>query len=262
MQRNTSEALRAWFRRVEPVYPELFNTAHAMCGNDDLAEYALRSAMLEVWAQDPGRGMGFRERLRSALRQAATQTALSQERPPEFTWPGFSAAQDDDPVLRQAAQERIEVQRLIMLRHGCGLSLRTSARLCGLSAAQARTLLERFESRCRSGMSGVDRARTEALIARSARKALARPGEDIPGPGQVYRALEAEAAGVQAPRRRVFRWVGRAVAVAVALLCAALFWVFAVLVQPTPVSGAPAGQSSAVPGASSFQISEEMPKST
>ena len=57
MQEQTSEALRAWFRQVEPIYPELFNAAHAMCANDDLAEYALRCAVLEVWMQNAGGGM-------------------------------------------------------------------------------------------------------------------------------------------------------------------------------------------------------------
>ena len=46
MSEQTSEALRAWFRRVEPMVPELFNIAHAICGNYDRAEYALRGAIL------------------------------------------------------------------------------------------------------------------------------------------------------------------------------------------------------------------------
>ena len=52
MQQQTSMELRAWFRNVEPLYAELFNAAHAMCGNYDLAEYALRSAILDVWLQN------------------------------------------------------------------------------------------------------------------------------------------------------------------------------------------------------------------
>ena len=49
---QTSEELRAWFKGVQPIYVELFNAAHVMCGNYDLAEYALRSAILDVWLQN------------------------------------------------------------------------------------------------------------------------------------------------------------------------------------------------------------------
>ena len=73
---QTSDQLRSWFRNVEPICAELFNAAHAMCGNYDLAEYALRSAILDVWLQNAGSGMGFRERLRGALRREAFDAAL------------------------------------------------------------------------------------------------------------------------------------------------------------------------------------------
>ena len=46
---QTSGELRTWFRNVQPVYVELFNAAYAMCGNYDMAEYALRSAILDAW---------------------------------------------------------------------------------------------------------------------------------------------------------------------------------------------------------------------
>ena len=96
MQQQTSMELRAWFRNVEPLYAELFNAAHAMCGNYDLAEYALRSAMLDAWLQDPSAGMGFRERLRASLRREAFDAALSEEgRAAEFTWPGLPRDRDD-----------------------------------------------------------------------------------------------------------------------------------------------------------------------
>ena len=46
---QTTESLRNWFRHVEPIYPELFNAAHAMCGSYELAEYAL---VVEAAVQD------------------------------------------------------------------------------------------------------------------------------------------------------------------------------------------------------------------
>lgn len=243
MQEQTSEALRAWFRRVEPIVPELFNAAHAMCGNYDLAEYALRSAILEVWLQNAGSGMGFRERLRTAVRGEAFEAALSPEGAnAEFTWPGL-AARGDDPILQQAAQERIETQRLALLRYGCGLSPRSVAQLTGQSPAQVRDACDRFEARCRRALPRQERSRVDAAITRSLRRALSRQSAGIPGPAQVYRAFEAEAAGMPLSGHRFSRGFGRAVAVLLALLCAGLFWLFAVIAQP-PAMQTPAAVES------------------
>ena len=228
---QTSEELRAWFKAVQPVYVELFNAAHVMCGNYDLAEYALRSAILDVWLQNASGGMGFRERLRSALRQEAFDAALSEDADrAEFTWPGCTDA-GDDPVLKQLAQERVEIQRLAVLRHGCGLSMRTISQLTGLSQAQARAELSRLESRCRRRLSGQDRARAEALIAKRLKKWLTR-GSGVPQVSQVYRAFEAEADGTAVTGHRFSRVLGTVVLALLALACAGAFWLFAVLVQP------------------------------
>jgi len=233
MQQQTSEELRAWFRSVQPVYAELFNAAHAMCGNYDLAEYALRSALLDVWLQNAAGGMGFRERLRAALRREAFDAALSDEGlSAEFTWPGVGQAGDGDPILAQLAQERLETQRLVMLRHGCGLSVRALSRLTGFSQGQVRTELSRFEARCRRRLSGQDRSRAEALVARRAKRLLAQDRSNLPGPAQVYRAFEAEADGAQVSGHRVSRVLAALLLGLMALLCAGAFWLFAVLVRP------------------------------
>lgn len=229
---QTSEDLRTWFKGVQPIYVELFNAAHAMCGNYDLAEYALRSAILDVWLQNAG-SMGFRERLRASLRREALELAQSDEgMAAEYTWPGLREGGSDDPVDVQLAQERVETQRLVMLRHGCGLPLRTVSLLTGLTQGQARTELNRFEARCRRRLSGQDRSRADMLIARRAKRLLATDSSNVPSPAQVYRAFEAEAGGTQVSGHRVSRIVGGVLLALMALLCAGAFWLFAVLVQP------------------------------
>ena len=230
---QTSEELRAWFKGVQPIYVELFNAAHVMCGNYDLAEYALRSAILDVWFQNASGSMGFRERLRSSLRREALDAAQSEEGlAAEFTWQGLPDRQSDDAIDAQLAQERIEIQRLVMLRHGCGLNPRTVSRLTGLSQGQIRTELDRFETRCRRRLSGQDRSRADVLITRRAKRLLASDASNVPPPAQVYRAFEAEAAGTQVSGHRVSRILGGLLLALTALLCAGAFWLFAVLVQP------------------------------
>ncbi len=230
---HSPEELRAWFRNVEPICAELFNAAHAMCGNYDLAEYALRSAILDVWLESAGGGMGFRERLRGALRREAFAAALSDETDDaEFTWNGLPAAPEDDPVLAQLARERVQTQRLATLRYGCGLSPKAIARLTGLGPRQVRGELDRFVARCRRNFPHPDRARVEALIARSIRKQLSRGGADAPQPSQVYRAFEAEADGAGRAGHGLSRALSVVLTALLALAGAAAFWLFAVLVRP------------------------------
>ena len=245
MIEQTSEALRAWFRRVEPIYPELFNTAHAICGNYDQAEYALRCAILEVWAQNAEGGMGFREKLRSAVRSEAMEVTLSSDKTGvEFTWKGFNPS--GGALSRQASAERIETQRLLMLRHGVGLNPGRIAALTGQRASQVRTTLDRFEARCRRAMSSQDRSRFGALFGHAARQQLAsRAG--IPHPATVYRAFESEAAGMRVSEHRVSRVVYHLLALVMALICAFLFWLFAVMVQAPDIEpdAAPAAAATA-----------------
>ena len=230
---QTSESLRAWFRDVQPLCVELFNAASVMCGNYDMAEYALRRAILDVWMQNASGGMGFRERLRAALRREAFAAALSEDSlAAEVDWPGPGELQRDDPVAVQLGQEPLETQRLVMLRHGCGLSLCGIDQLTGVAQGRARAELNRFQARCRRRLPGQSRAGTEAMIARQARRLLAQSGPNTPHPSQIYRAFEAEAATTRNSGSRFLRVLGGLLLVLMALLCAGAFWLFAVLVQP------------------------------
>lgn len=256
MSEPTSEAMRAWFKRVQPVYPELFNTAHAICGNYDQAEYAMRSAILEVWSQNADGGMGFREKLRGEVREEALRL-LRAEGGAEFTWSGFQAVSDSE-MLRQASREPIEIQRLLMLRHGVGLSPGRIGPIMGMTAAQVRTALDRFESRCRRVLPAQDRSRFDALFARAAKRQLAsRVG--VPHPGQVYRAFEAEAAQLQVSDRRVPKLIYRVLLLLMSFVCAVMFWLFAVLVQSPGMETAPAVRT---PAATEAPSETELPSET
>lgn len=232
MSEQTSEALRLWFKRVEPLYPELFNTAHVICGNYDQAEYALRSAILEVWAESAEGGMGFREKLRGAVREEAFELLNADA---DFTWPGFSEVAEP-AIQKQLSRESLENQRILMLRHGVGLSPGRIAKLTGASAAQVRGVLDHFESRCRRGLSAQEKGRFDALFDGIAQRQLgARSG--IPHPAAVYRAFEAEASRLEVPEHRLSKVLFRVLVFLMALVCAVLFWLFAVLVQSPSIEG-------------------------
>ena len=64
-----ADGLRTFFARVKPYYAELFNMAHAICGNYELAEYAVQSAILDVFRRgSPHSRAGLRETLRAQTR--------------------------------------------------------------------------------------------------------------------------------------------------------------------------------------------------
>ena len=80
-----SEALQAYFDRVKPAIPELFNMAHAICGSREQAVYALQCALVDAWLGESHGGVGFREGLRYALRGVALEEALGADEAQEFT---------------------------------------------------------------------------------------------------------------------------------------------------------------------------------
>ena len=66
---QTTEAMRAFFGRVSPAIPELFNMAYAITGSFELSEYALQYTLVEAWNGESHGGMGFREGLRKTLKR-------------------------------------------------------------------------------------------------------------------------------------------------------------------------------------------------
>jgi DNA-directed RNA polymerase specialized sigma24 family protein len=135
MQQNP-DAMRAFFSRVTPVLPELFNMAYAICGNFDLAEYALSYTLIEAWNGESHGGMGFREGLRNTLRRVAAETALGERgSTSEMTWDGLTE-ETDDPVMRLLAAESVETRRVVALRYGCGLPVKRVAKVMDVSQVQ------------------------------------------------------------------------------------------------------------------------------
>ncbi len=249
-----AEALRAFFARVRPYYKGLFNMAHAICGNYEVAEYAVQSAMLEVFRRgSPRSRAGLRETLRAQVRAMALEQARLLD-DAELTWDGFREdaieGAGGDPVLQAASQETLEDRRTLMLRYGCGLRAREIARLLGVPAAQVSGVLTSFTRRLKRRLPPREHARLERLAVQSARAWLKRQDAGVPDAGAVYRSLEAELMEAGGGTHRVSRVVGRVATILVALLLAALFWLLMVLIQPPRLeepSAAPTVAATAAP---------------
>jgi len=235
---DNPDAMRAFYSRVTPVIPELFNMAYAICGSYDLAEYVLQYTLVEVWNGESHGGMGFREGLRNTLKRVAMAVALHGEGKQAFSWDGLTDA-GDEPVMALLAVEDDDVRRAVALRYGCGLPAAKSAKLMGLTPARIKEMLSRFERSAARRMPLSERRGFEQRLAKAVRRAFSMAGEDMPSLGTIYRSFETEAMEAHRPKRLISRIVKRLLAAMLAVLCALLFWLMAVLVQPAAMEEPP-----------------------
>lgn len=225
---KTPEMMRAFYSRVTPILPELFNMAHAICGNYDLAEYALQCALLEVWFGEAHAGIGLKENLRTAVRRFST-AELTENHVAEITWNELENV-GDDLMLETLALESTEVRRIAALKYGCGLSASKIARLMNTSTGSIHDALLRLEKRIRR-RSGISARRYEAEMTASIRSEF-KHSENMPAPGAIYRAFAAEASQVHRTNVWFSKLLKRIAALLLALLCAFVFWLAAALIQP------------------------------
>ena len=237
---QNTDVLRSFFTRVTPAIPELFNMAYAICGNYDLAEYVLQFTLMETWSGDSHGGMGFREGMRNTLRRVAVEEALEpRENALEFTWDGLAEG-GDDPVLRLLAQESTETRRAVALRYGCGLPAAKIARLMGVSTNRVKELTDRFSRNAGRSLAAEERHRFEQKLAKTVDRAFDRASAEMPSLGLIYRSFEAEALETRRPKHLASKLVKRVLAAALAVVCALLFWLAAVLIQPNVMEEPPA----------------------
>ena len=102
----------------------------------------------------------------------------------------------------------------------------------GVTAAETRQTLERLCRKASRKLEVADRRRAEALLARSVRRSFAQADESMPSLSAVYRTFAAEAAEVVRPKHWMAKGVRCALYVLLLLVCAAVFWLTAALIQP------------------------------
>lgn len=230
--------------RVRPLYPQLFNLAHAVAGSREGAQYCVQCAMLEGWMdeRDGSSHHGFRESLRRGVIRHALRCG-----PQDSDWDGLRAGEEIDPLCALIAQEGVQLRRVLALRYGCGLSTRRIARLCGLENSRVRSLLRRFELRTRRRLPQINPHRLEGRIEQAVRHIMTLPGEYMPDMDAVLRSFHAEAAAAIRPSRLPGRILRAVLAAILALMCIGAFWFAAVLLQP-PVLEEPAQIEEGFPG--------------
>lgn len=248
-----------FIERVRPAYDELFQCAYALTGNLELAEYVLRSALLEAFLR---RGewrerMSFHEGVAYALRVVAL-TELRRIRgvggyEVDWTLPGgASLTPDEEALLMRLTHESVRTQRLMLLLYGCGMRPAQAAQALSLSVPGVREaqrrLLARLQRAARMGRHEME-SRLESL----SEKLLKAPCPDAPGCGALLRAFERDAVGQSRRRASTGHVAGMAFLVTGAVLCAILFWLLTVLLEPRTATQPSATKP---PQAASEQVSD------
>lgn len=243
MKRSIDEP-RGFIERVRPAYDGLFQCAYVLTGNLELAEYVLRSALLAAYLR---RGewrerMSFQEGVFYALRVVAL-TELRRIRAVggyEVDWAlpsGADLLPAESALLGRLERESVRTQRLMLLLYGCGLKANEAAQALSLSVPGVREAQRRLLSRLMRA-SKMGRRETEARLESLSDKLLAVPCLDAPAFGMVVRSFERDAHGQTDRKASAARVAGTAFLAAAALLCAVLFWVLTVLLEPRTVTPA------------------------
>lgn len=240
-----------YIEKLRPMYVELFRLAHAIVGNLELAEFVLRKAVYEAY----NRRVEWRERMSFAegLTQTVRMVALNELSsirsvgsfendwvPPEIP---FEASIDQRALMTRVLREPPTLIRELMLYYGCGLKISQIAQVMGEKPAEVKEALNRFRSRLeRSRMHKGGKHVMEDSLERLLILLLQSSDDDIPDSGVVFRAFERDADA--SPRGRME--IGRALAIGLvslgALVCALMFWLVAVLIEPMNPAALPAAE--------------------
>lgn len=241
----------SYLERVGSIYVSLFRMAHAITGNREIAAYVFRSAIVEAFLRRKewqGR-MSFQDGLERTVRGVAL-AELKRIRAAgrfEVDWVLPEPAVQGSALTRQALLRHLEkesdgIQRIAMLHYACQLSHRQIAQVMQMHTAEVSGKLHRLNSRLlralklggQKGMRSLE-DHLEALLL----SALNREGEEVPEPGVVFRSFERDVMGATRPRTSLSRVMIALLKLLGALVLAALIWLLAVLLEPSPETAAP-----------------------
>jgi len=218
---------------VRPLTGSLFNVAHVITGNCELAELATQEALTDVFlAKKQRRGAAnLRAELLRSTRSFALMELRRREKNTELDWRGFSNSEESGPFIARLSEEPIEAQRAMALRFGCGLNIKNISDAMGLSVDTARDLIKESLSHLEKVSKRERSHPIEREAAHEIKRYLSRPGSAASDPGAILRYFEQTAADI-APSKRLlntaFRWFFMTLGI---IICAVTFWVLAVLME-------------------------------
>lgn len=244
------DELQEYLEQVTPIFRELFGIAHAITDQYDAAEYVVQRVIQKGFSgKHKCRKLSFREQMKVwTVRMATEQVKLGGRLPEgEGTWTGFDGVNvGGNPFLMEAVREPLLMRRILMMKFGAGLHSYEIAPIVGMDKARVRAYLQQFEARVARKIRKSN-GNYEKMARRAALQELKRMDADVPDATATFRQLQADL--VDPVRPAAVNPVSRAVGVFFLglgiLLCVAMFWIFAVLMEND--EPAPLGQDSAIP---------------
>jgi DNA-directed RNA polymerase specialized sigma24 family protein len=231
--KNNPDDRQEFLQSVKPYTGSLFNVAHAITGNCELAELATQEALTDVFlARNKRRGAAnLREELLRSTRSFALFELRSRNKNIDMDWRGFSNNNEGSPLIGWLSEESVEAQRVLTLKYGCGLQIKQVSDAMGLSIDEARATIKKSLSQLEKAYKRERQRPIEREISHEIKRYLSRPGSAASDPGAILRYFEQTAADI-APSKRVlntaFRWFFMTLGV---IICAVTFWVLAVLME-------------------------------
>ena len=222
-----------FLQSVRPLTGSLFNVAHAITGNCELAELATQEALTDVFlAKKKRRGAAnLRAELLRSTRSFALMELRGREKNTEMDWRGFSNNGESGTLIARLSEEPVEAQRAMALRYGCGLNIKHISDAIGLSVDKSRDMIKESLSHLEKVYKRERPYPIEREAAREIKRYLSRPGSAASDPGAILRYFEQTAADI-APSKRLlnaaFRWFFMTLGI---IICAVTFWVLAVLME-------------------------------
>ena len=241
---KTYDDPNGYLERLKPMYTRLFRVAHAVVGNLELSEYVLKSAIVEAYLRRgewQGR-MGFQESLLHTVRTVALVELKGMRQAGTFesdwTFPMPTHIEDAhmNLLLNRISREPEAVLRIALLYYGCDFTLKQIAVIMEMRLADVQSRIRKLSSRITRAMK--IRARQgsmsfEERMVSLMTEVLLTPGEDVAEMGVVFRSFERDVEGAQRPRTSVWRFVDVGLRVIAVLFLVVVFWLIAVLMQPT-----------------------------
>lgn len=232
------EELELYLEQVTPVFREIFGVAHSITNHYDSAEYVVQRAIQRGFVSRMSRRITFRDHLKQLTVRLAADYVKQNGRPAdtEGTWSGFDTVNvQENPFLQEAVSEPLMMRRILMMKFGAGLHSYEIAPLVGLDKARVRGYLQQFEARVerRNRKKG---SSYDKLAKYAALQELNRIDADVPDATATFRQLQADMIDPVRPVRegRLRKLIGMLFMGIAILLCVALFWLFAVLMDSDP----------------------------
>ena len=228
------EQFKEYLGQVLPQQNFFYRAARAMTGSREGAEHIFAGALRSAWqGGDAQEHASPRAHLLACLREEAMDW-LDEHGPGVEVYAGL--AEDPatvDSMLEWTCRQSAGLQRMLVLRFGCGCSVRQIARMTGAQAEEVRASLDRAEHELSRALKaeGKPFRPFDTLMMRSLRRAMNREaGESIDLRG-VFSGFREEAASQGRRRSPVLKTLRVLCSLLGAALLIFLLWLVAVLLS-------------------------------